>query len=145
MSNCNNDDDDVIREPEDLFSGDNPFVGTWESNVIDTGNQIKLVFSDIAFEAYIKNETISEYVNYPEIPNSGCFLYTFTDDTLIILPIYSSITEKYPYNFRESKILNFYFPEEYRFIKISKSYKLAYGDEYINILNNYENLYGELK
>jgi hypothetical protein len=149
MSNCDNEETDsgINTEPEDLFSGDNPFIGTWESDIRDTGDQIKLIFSDIAIEMYCKNETMSEYKKYPEFPD-GLFLYFYTDNILNVLSLTDNsdnYIEKYYNNFEENKVLNFFY-EEYKFKKISKSYKLALGDDfYIDRLTNYESMYGELK
>jgi hypothetical protein len=72
MSNCDN--NGTKNEQENLFNGDNPFVGTWKSNARDDGEQAKLLFLDIAIEMYWRSKTMPEYSKYPESPNSH-YLY----------------------------------------------------------------------
>ena len=54
------DDGGVEQEHEDLFSGDNPFVGTWVStNSVDFGGDaFMIIFSEIKFENDVPNTFI---------------------------------------------------------------------------------------
>jgi len=137
---------DMKKEQEDLFSGDNPFVGTWVStNSVDFGGDaFKIIFSEVKFENDVPNTFIlkdGELYDYKQdYPIIGKFRFLakdingeyqkLSDDKGYI---YDSTNLKYfsyrrvdpdwpifdteiPYNFYESKILVWH--ETYK--KVSK-------------------------
>jgi hypothetical protein len=113
MSSCS--DDNTNNGQEDLFSGDNPFVGTWEHSYYEdnqpSGYYRRLVFSETTIESTLWYENNK----YRETPDA-IYTYTYNDTMLFYESIRNSGIREQPYNFTEN-ILNFD-GDEYK--KISK-------------------------
>lgn len=88
MSNCSNGD----MEQEDLFSGDNPLIGTWEGNNIDFDKlgyppRFRLTFNETTASLKFLQESGGDrsgtytfdgrliIISYQDINNLDCFIY----------------------------------------------------------------------
>jgi len=88
--------------PEDLFSGDNPFVGTWESIKEEYDFDARLIFTENEISAHGKAED-GKYRTRPD----NIWDYTFSDNVLIAIHKISGSRERCEYDFEKSKTFKF--------------------------------------
>jgi len=100
MSNCDN--DGGKGGEEDLFSGDNPFVGTWESIKNEWDFDVRLIFTENEVSAHGKGED-GKYRTRPD----NSWDYTFSDNMLIASHKIHSSMEHCEYDFEKNKIFKF--------------------------------------